>query len=63
MRSQIIGTGAYAPKQVLTNGDLEQMVETSDAWIVERTGIRERRKAAPGAVSYTHLTLPTNREV
>ena len=48
MRSQIIGTGAYAPKQVLTNGDLEQMVETSDAWIVERTGIRERRKASPG---------------
>ena len=48
MRSQILGTGAYAPKQVLTNGDLEKMVETSDSWIVERTGIRERRKAAAG---------------
>ena len=48
MRSHILGTGSYVPKQVLTNGDLERMVDTSDAWIVERTGIRERRKAAPG---------------
>lgn len=48
MRSLILGTGSYAPKQVLTNVDLEAMVETSDAWIVERTGIRERRLAAPG---------------
>lgn len=48
MRSRILGTGSYAPKQVLTNADLETMVETSDSWIVERTGIRERRMAAPG---------------
>lgn len=48
MRSRILGTGSYAPKQVLTNGDLENIVETTDAWIVERTGIRERRLAAPG---------------
>lgn len=48
MRSRILGTGSYAPKQVLTNADLEQMVQTSDTWIVERTGIRERRVAAPG---------------
>lgn len=48
MRSRILGTGSYAPKQVLTNADLESMVETSDSWIVERTGIRERRLAAPG---------------
>ncbi len=47
MRSRILGTGSYAPKQVLTNADLESMVETSDSWIVERTGIRERRLAAP----------------
>ena len=46
MRSFIVGTGAYAPEKVLTNADLEKMVETSDAWIVERTGIRERRIAA-----------------
>lgn len=46
--AQIIGTGSYAPAQVLTNRDLEKIVDTSDAWITERTGIRERRKAAPG---------------
>ncbi len=48
MRSRILGTGSFAPKQVLTNADLENMVETSDSWIVERTGIHERRLAAPG---------------
>lgn len=48
MRSRIAGTGAYVPARVLTNADLERMVATSDAWIVERTGIRERRLAAPG---------------
>src|SRR5262245_24422640 len=44
-RSQIVGTGAYAPERVLTNFDLEKMVDTSDQWIRERTGIRERRIA------------------
>ncbi len=48
MRSRILGTGSFAPKQVLTNADLEKIVETSDSWIVERTGIRERRMAAAG---------------
>ncbi len=48
MRSQILGTGAYVPDRVLTNGDLERMVATSDTWIIERTGIRERRIVAPG---------------
>lgn len=48
MRSRILGTGSYVPKQILTNRDLERMVDTSDAWIMERTGIRERRKAASG---------------
>jgi 3-oxoacyl-[acyl-carrier-protein] synthase-3 len=47
MRSLIAGTGSYAPAKVLTNHDLEKMVETSDQWIVDRTGIRERRIAAP----------------
>jgi 3-oxoacyl-[acyl-carrier-protein] synthase III len=42
----ITGWGMYVPDQVLTNADLEQMVETSDEWIVSRTGIRERRLAA-----------------
>jgi 3-oxoacyl-[acyl-carrier-protein] synthase-3 len=48
MRSQIVGTGSYAPDRVLTNADLEKMVETNDRWIVERTGIRERRVVAEG---------------
>ena len=44
-RAKIIGTGAYAPKRVLTNADLEKTVDTSDEWIVQRSGIRERRIA------------------
>ena len=47
MRSFVTGTGSYAPVKVLTNKDLEKMVDTNDEWIVERTGIRERRVAAP----------------
>jgi 3-oxoacyl-[acyl-carrier-protein] synthase-3 len=48
MNSAILGTGSYVPDRVLTNADLEGMVETSDTWIVERTGIRERRLVASG---------------
>jgi 3-oxoacyl-[acyl-carrier-protein] synthase-3 len=51
IRSQILGTGAYAPKRILTNRDLETMVDTTDAWICERTGIKERRIAAEGEVT------------
>ncbi|MFI5371602.1 MAG: beta-ketoacyl-ACP synthase III, partial [Candidatus Eisenbacteria bacterium] len=47
----ITGTGHYAPVRVLSNHDLEKMVDTSDEWIVERTGIRERRIAAPDQAS------------
>ncbi len=43
---RLTGWGRYAPAQVLTNGDLERMVDTTDEWIVSRTGIRERRVAA-----------------
>ena len=43
----LIGLGHYVPERVLTNADLEKLVETSDEWIVERTGIRERRIVAP----------------
>ncbi|WP_455423749.1 hypothetical protein [Chloracidobacterium thermophilum] len=42
----ILGTGHALPERTLTNADLEKMVETSDDWIVSRTGIRERRIAA-----------------
>jgi 3-oxoacyl-[acyl-carrier-protein] synthase-3 len=51
MRSQIVGTGAHAPRKVLTNAELEKLVDTSDEWITERTGIRERRVAAPDEVT------------
>jgi 3-oxoacyl-[acyl-carrier-protein] synthase-3 len=44
-RARIVGMGAYAPKRVLTNADLEKMVETTDEWIVQRTGIRQRHLA------------------
>ncbi|WP_459062712.1 beta-ketoacyl-ACP synthase III [Stenotrophomonas sp. PSU-St15] len=46
--SRIAGTGSYLPEKVLTNADLEKMVETSDEWIQTRTGIRERHIAAEG---------------
>ena len=42
---RIIGTGTYVPEKVLTNHDIEKMVDTSDTWIVTRTGIRQRRIA------------------
>jgi 3-oxoacyl-[acyl-carrier-protein] synthase-3 len=45
LRAKIIATGSYVPKRVLTNLDLEKMVDTSDEWIRERSGIRERRIA------------------
>ncbi|MMZ55251.1 3-oxoacyl-[acyl-carrier-protein] synthase 3 [compost metagenome] len=43
----VIGTGKYVPEKILTNKDLEEIVETSDEWIVSRTGIQERHIAAP----------------
>ncbi|MEK6529914.1 MAG: 3-oxoacyl-ACP synthase, partial [candidate division NC10 bacterium] len=46
--AKIVGLGAYAPKRILTNQDLERMVQTSDEWIVQRTGIRERHIAEEG---------------
>lgn len=47
MYTKILGTGSYLPKQIRTNADLEKMVDTSDEWITTRTGIKERRIAAP----------------
>jgi 3-oxoacyl-[acyl-carrier-protein] synthase-3 len=51
LRSRIIGTGSYLPERVITNFDLEKMVDTSDEWIRERTGIRERRVASEEEVA------------
>ena len=44
-RAKIVSVGAYAPKRILTNADLEKMIETNDEWIVQRSGIRERHIA------------------
>ncbi len=46
--AKIIGTGGYLPERVLTNHELEKMVDTSDSWIRERTGVKQRHIAAPG---------------
>jgi 3-oxoacyl-[acyl-carrier-protein] synthase-3 len=48
VRSRILGTGSYLPEAVVTNFDLEQRMDTSDAWIRERTGIERRHVVAPG---------------
>jgi 3-oxoacyl-[acyl-carrier-protein] synthase-3 len=53
----IVGVGAHAPERVLTNFDLEKIVETSDEWIVTRTGISERRIAAEGEATSDLATL------
>ena len=55
----ITGWGMAVPDRVLTNADLERMVETSDEWIVSRTGIKERRVV--GANDYDDLSLRRRR--
>ncbi len=47
----LLGTGSYAPERVMTNQDLAELVDTSDEWIITRTGIRERRVAAEGEMT------------
>ncbi len=54
--SAIAGMGVYSPDKVVTNLDLEKMVETSDQWITERTGIKERRIAEPGTPTFELAT-------
>jgi 3-oxoacyl-[acyl-carrier-protein] synthase III len=61
VRVTITGLGAYAPERVITNDELAQMVDTSDEWIVERTGIRERRIAADSQ-ALSDLSLPAVRQ-
>ncbi len=56
----ITGLGTYAPERVLTNDELAELVDTTDEWITERTGIKERRIAAPEQ-AMTDLALPASR--
>ncbi len=61
--AHVTGWGSYAPSQVLTNKDLEGMVDTSDEWIVSRTGIRERRVAAAHETTATMAAVAGLRAI
>jgi 3-oxoacyl-[acyl-carrier-protein] synthase-3 len=60
-RSVVRGIGSYLPEKVLTNNDLATMVDTSDDWIVQRTGIRERHIAAEGELTSDLATVAARR--
>ena len=60
-RAYISGVGAYAPKRILTNADLERIVDTSDQWIVQRSGIRERHIAEEGEAT-SDLAVPAAQQ-
>jgi 3-oxoacyl-[acyl-carrier-protein] synthase III len=60
-RAQCVAVGAALPERKLTNADLERLVETEDAWIVSRTGIRERRIADPGT-GLSELAVPAAKQ-
>lgn len=61
IRPRITGTGSAVPEKVLTNFDLEKMMDTSDEWIVTRTGIRERRIAGEGEYTSTFATAAAEK--
>lgn len=60
-RASVTGVGASVPERVMTNDELSELVDTSDEWIIERTGIRERRIAAPDQ-ALSDLALPAARD-
>ncbi|HEU0265860.1 MAG TPA: beta-ketoacyl-ACP synthase III [Geobacterales bacterium] len=61
MGVRIIGTGSAVPQRIVTNHDLEKMVDTTDEWITSRTGIKERRIAVEGEYTSTFATLAAER--
>jgi 3-oxoacyl-[acyl-carrier-protein] synthase III len=61
VRSLIVGCGSYLPSRVVTNAELAETVDTSDAWIVERTGIRQRHIAADGETTADLATAAARR--
>lgn len=61
LRSRITGTGSALPEKILTNSDLERMVDTSDEWITTRTGIKQRRIAAEGQFTSTFAVGASRR--
>lgn len=60
-RATIAGTGSYLPEKVITNADMERLVDTSDEWIFTRTGIRERRQVADGQCTSDLATAAARR--
>jgi 3-oxoacyl-[acyl-carrier-protein] synthase-3 len=60
---KILGTGMYVPEKILTNEDLEKMVDTSDEWITTRTGIKERRITAPGETTADMAVVAGRRAI
>src|SRR5262245_59409350 len=61
--ARIVGIGSYLPEKILSNADLEKMVDTTDQWIVERTGIKERRIASDQDTSGTMATIAAKRAI
>jgi 3-oxoacyl-[acyl-carrier-protein] synthase III len=63
VRAGILGTGHAYPSGILTNADLEKMVDTTDEWITTRTGIKQRRKAAPGEYTSQFATRASQEAI
>ena len=61
MRSAILGSGHFAPSRVVTNDDLAKLMTTSDEWIQQRTGIRERRYVEGSGVGSSDLAVPASQ--
>lgn len=61
MRAYIAGIGMHVPEKVMTNADMEKLMDTSDEWITERSGIKERHFATPGD-GPSDLALPAAKE-
>jgi len=59
--ARIAGTGSYLPEKVVSNHDLEMLVETSDEWITQRTGIRQRHIAGQGETTCDLATIASRR--
>ena len=62
-RARIAGTGMYVPERTVTNDDLAQLMDTSDAWIRQRSGIVERRFVVPGEQSPADLATRASQEL
>lgn len=60
-KSRILGAGHYVPERVVTNAELSQMMNTTDEWIVERTGIQERRWFTPGIDTVTNMSAKASK--